>query len=172
MSFLPRAFCTLLVCCYPSIVVAQSNPFETAESPSSYEPWQTSFRNAVMISKQTKRPIMLVFSQSDQCPNSRALSREVFQTHEFSTWSTERVVKLEVDFPGGYQLPASIQQRNHWLRSKYLTDRQPVFPTVIFIDAEGRVVGEWQYESIDVRRWIDKAEMLIPPQRKKDDLVA
>ena len=75
-----------------------------------YAEWVISYQTAVEQSRQTGRPIMLVFSGSDWCSWCNRLADEVFTTHDFARWSTDHVIKVEVDFPSGYQLPAEINR--------------------------------------------------------------
>ena len=130
------------------------------------------YTEAVQLAKVTKRPIMLIFSGSDWCPWCKKLTNEVFKTHEFAAWSTRNVVKYEVDFPhSAYQQSTKTQQTNHALKQKYGTWVQ-VFPTVLFIQPDGTVIGKMQYDGKGVAGFVSQAAAVLPPRTSKQDLIA
>lgn len=160
----------LLLVLYSGLAFAQPGQFSKSSGDQAiYEPWQISYSRAINIAKTTRRPVMLVFTGSDWSPECQRWSRAIFQTHEFSSWATENAVKLEVDFPRRHQLPRALRGQNEWLRRKYAGNIR-VYPTVIFIDADGKVLGKLEYREMNVDRWIDNAEMLIPARRRAGDL--
>jgi len=135
-----------------------------------YAEWVTSYATAVEQSQRTGRPIMLVFSGSDWCSWCNRLADEVFNTHEFARWSTDNVIKVEVDFPSTYQLPADIRQQNEQLKQKY-GHHINSFPTVLFVTADGTLIGKTGYVAGGPENWIQKAAVAVN-LHNKPDLVA
>ena len=133
-----------------------------------YEPWQESYQTALKMSQSSGRPVMLVFTGSDWCKTCGKLTEEVFTTHAFAAWSTKQVIKVEVDFPNGYQLPDALKTQNFKLKAKFGRHVR-TFPTVLFIDASENVIGKVGYHN-GVQEWINAANEVIRPP--SDDLVA
>jgi thioredoxin-related protein len=125
-----------------------------------YAAWVVSYSEAVKQSKATGRPIMLFFSGSDWCSYCTKLTEEVFGSHEFAKWSTDHVIKVEVDFPQGYELPAEIQIQNENLKAQFGHHIQ-TYPTVLFINASGELLGKTGYLSGGAPSWVQSAGQLV-----------
>ena len=134
-----------------------------------YAAWISSYSSAVAQSKLTGRPIMLVFTGSDWCPWCVRLTDEIFHTHKFARWSTQHVIKVEVDFPRNSQLPAELKKQNEQLLRQY-GFHVKTYPTILFVDAEGHVLGKTGYVGGGPNKWINTANQFVGPS--KDDLVA
>ena len=133
---------------------------ETDQNEKKYAPWVISYSEAVEQSKETGRPIMLFFSGSDWCNWCSRLTEEVFVSHEFARWSTDHVIKVEVDFPQGYELPAEIQIQNENLKARFGQHIQ-TYPTVLFINADGDLLGKTGYLSGGAPNWVQSAKQLF-----------
>ncbi len=132
-----------------------------------YAEWVVSYNKAVEQAKQTGRPIMLVFSGSDWCAWCQKLSQEVFTTHEFARWSTDNVIKVEVDFPMSHALPEEIRMQNENLKNKF--GREIVsYPTVLFISADGQILGKTGYVAGGAKNWIAQATDVVKPKGSQD----
>jgi len=136
----------------------------------SYAPWVTSYDDAVAKSRKTGQPIMLVFSGSDWCSWCSKLSNEVFTTHQFARWSTDNVIKVEVDFPQGYKLDEAIHSQNQSLKTRF-GHHVTSYPTVLFVDADGKLLGKTGYVAGGPDAWIQSAKSSVPVA-KKNDLLA
>lgn len=132
-----------------------------------YEPWEISYQSALQKSKETGRPIMLVFSGSDWCKWCKKLTNDVFSTHEFARWSTDNVIKVEVDFPTVNNLPTQIKRQNELLKAKF-GHIVRVYPTVLFVNSDGLVIGKTGYVDGGVENWIDKASEIVAPNTTND----
>ena len=139
-----------------------------APSQSTYAPWETSFAKAMVQSRQSDRPILLVFNQSDSAA-SRKLVRDVLQTHSFARWSTDNVIKMEIDFPNSYQLSAAALAQNQQLLGRY-RDSVKKLPTLVLVHQDGRVLGTWNFQETSVDQVIHQLDMLLPIRKRPGDL--
>ncbi len=114
---------------------------------------------------------MLMFNGSDWSPESRAFMMDVLTTHEFAGWSSQQVVKVEIDFPLHREMQAAQRARNEILRIEYqefITE----LPTILFIDSTGSVIGRLEYHGGETAdQWLDRARRIIG-SRPIPDLVA
>jgi thioredoxin-related protein len=94
--------------------------------------WHNNLNEAVTISEQTKKPLMLFFTGSDWCGWCVRLQNEVFKKPEFATWAKDHVVLVEVDFPRRSALPPEIQTQNKELQQFFEISG---YPTVWFVTA-------------------------------------
>lgn len=139
--------------------------------PKSYEKWVTSYADAVEKSAATGKPIMLVFSGTDWCSWCTRLSSEVFTTHEFARWSSDNVIKVEVDFPQTYALPPEIAAQNMELKAQF-GHHVSSYPTVLFVTADGQFIGKTGYVAGGPEPWIDAALTVIPETPTRPELLA
>lgn len=120
--------------------------------------WHTSYDAAVKESQKTNKPILMDFTGSDWCGWCIKLQKEVFSTPEFQAWAEDNVVLLELDFPRGKEQPAEIEAQNKELAAKYSIEG---FPTVLFTDSEGEVLGKYGYDKGGPEVWTKKADEMI-----------
>ena len=125
--------------------------------------WSNNLETAIKDSKKSGRPIMLVFTGSDWCLWCQKLDRDIFSTPEFSRWS-EKLIKMEVDFPQSESLPKKITDRNQWLLERYEKHVES-YPTILFINAKGKVLAKTGYINNDVNNWIANADQILPKTR-------
>lgn len=121
--------------------------------------WASEWSEAVELSKATGKPIMVMFTGSDWCLWCQKLEREVFERAEFHQWS-DRVIKIRVDFPEGQQLPRKLQAQNDILKDWY-SDFVSSYPTCLFVEPNGRVIGSVGYVEGGPTFWIDRAEGVL-----------
>ena len=144
---------------------------EQPNEKKAYAKWVTSFDEAVEQSQATGRPIMLVFTGSDWCTWCHRLSDEVFMTHQFARWSTENVIKVEVDFPQSHELPAELQTQNQNLKEQF-GKHVSSYPTVVFVTADGQYIGKTGYVAGGAQSWIQSAPTMISSPAAKTKMLA
>jgi thiol:disulfide interchange protein len=116
--------------------------------------WTTSYAEAQARSKAEGKPILADFTGSDWCTWCKKLHEGVFSTREFHDWAAKNVVLLELDFPQRTRQDVATRKQNASLQEKL----QPaVFPTVVFLTADGAEIGRCGYADGPVA-WIAKAE--------------
>ncbi len=117
--------------------------------------WITDFERAKKLSKATNRPILADFTGSDWCSWCIKLKKEVFDTDEFREWARKNVVLVEFDFPRRSELPVEVAEQNEKLKKEYGIQG---FPTILFLDHKGRVLGKYGYDQGGPENWIKNAE--------------
>ena len=147
--------------------VASESRGEQPNAIRPYAEWEVSYNKAVEQAKLTGRPIMLVFSGSDWCAWCQKLSQEVFTTHEFARWSTDNVIKVEVDFPMNHPLPEEVRVQNENLKNRF-GGEVVAYPTVLFISADGAILGKTGYVAGGAKNWIEKAKDVVQPKDQQD----
>ncbi len=113
----------------PTLILAYfvNIKIDTRKSADNELVWQTSIEEAYKISKKTGKPVMADFTGSDWCGWCHKLTKEVFNTPEFKTWSDKNVVLLELDFPKTKPQSAEIKSQNNGLMQFFQVQG---FPTI------------------------------------------
>ena len=132
---------------------------QTSNSKIVRNTWVSTWAEAVEVSKATDKPIMLMFTGSDWCLWCQKLEQEVFQRPEFNQWS-DRVIKIRIDFPEAYELPKQTTAQNEVLKNWY-SDFVTSYPTCLFVEPTGRVIGTTGYVPGGPDFWIDRAEGVL-----------
>lgn len=126
--------------------------------PAQAQTWHTDWDEAAKESRQKSRPILINFTGSDWCGWCIKLKDEVFNTQTFKDWAAKSVVLLEVDFPRRTQISAKQKAHNDKLAKKYAVRG---YPTIIFADSKGAVLGQYGYDAGGPGNWTKKANALI-----------
>lgn len=105
--------------------------------------WELNFEQAKAEATQTHKFILLNFSGSDWCGPCIKLKKTIFESTEFEQFATEHLVLVRADFPrlSKNQLDARQTAHNESLAEKY--NQQGKFPFTVLLDANGRVLKEW-----------------------------
>jgi len=98
------------------------------------------------------------FTGSDWCIWCQKLKKEVFTTPEFEAWAAKNVVLLELDYPRSTPQPEAVKKQNTELAEKYGIEG---YPTVLFVDASGKVLGKSGYKKGGPTTWTSSADELI-----------
>lgn len=120
--------------------------------------WLTSYSEAVKLSKKTNKPILADFTGSDWCTWCIRLHKEVFDKPEFAEWAKKNVVLLELDYPQSKPQPAALKKQNAELQQKYQIQG---YPTVLFLDHTGKMLGQYGYDQGGPAVWTKKASEMI-----------
>jgi thioredoxin-related protein len=120
--------------------------------------WHTKWATAAAESKKTGRPILADFTGSDWCGWCIRLHKEVFDMPEFAAWANKNVVLLELDYPMKKAQDAATKKQNESLAQKYKIQG---YPTILFLTADGKVIGEYGYDSGGPAVWTKKASQIL-----------
>jgi thioredoxin-related protein len=104
--------------------------------------WLTDFDAAQAKGKSDNKLVLLNFTGSDWCGWCKRLNAEVFSNPQFQEYAAKNLVLVELDFPRFKQQSEAVKKQNEQLAGKY---RIEGFPTVIVLNAGGKVVGELGY---------------------------
>jgi thioredoxin-related protein len=117
--------------------------------------WQTNFETAKTLAAQESHNIVLVFQGSDWCAPCIKLDKEVFSTAAFQEYAKDHFVMLKADFPRKKKNRLDDDQRkqNNELAEKY--NQQGVFPFVVILDKEGKVLGQTGYQKMEPAAYVD-----------------
>ena len=98
--------------------------------------WHTDFEKAKAESMKTKRPIYILFTNSDAAA-CLSFDRAIFREKKFLDYADKNLVLMKADFPVAIHLqPKKISQQNKELRSKFGVS---LLPTALLLDANGEL---------------------------------
>ncbi len=120
--------------------------------------WVTSYEQALKKAGDDNKVIIANFTGSDWCPWCFRIRDEIFNTDTFRKWSSENAVLLELDFPKKKEQAADLKAQNQRLAKKYQIQG---FPTILFLDSNGEVLGRTGYMKGGPEPWIKNAESVI-----------
>jgi protein disulfide-isomerase len=132
---------------------------ETAEAqmaPKAAEgAWLTDYKAALAKAKKEKKVVLADFTGSDWCGWCIKLKDEVFSKPEFQAWADDNVVLLELDFPKQTPQSDELKKQNQELQKEFGIQG---FPTIVFLDAKGKKLGQSGYVEGGPEAWIAAAE--------------
>lgn len=116
--------------------------------------WQTDFSKAKELASKENKTIVLVFQGSDWCAPCIKLDKAVWSTEEFKRYSKDNYVMVQADFPKKKQNALSEEQttRNSKLADTY--NKNGIFPFVVVLDKNGKVLGETSYKKLSPEQYI------------------
>lgn len=132
--------------------------------------WFTDFEKAKAESLKTKRPIYILFTNSDAAAD-RSLERTIFSQRKFQDYADRKLVLLKIDFPNAAHLqPKSLSQQNRELRTKFGIT---ILPTALLLDANGNIYIDFLKADGSTekhRRKINEIMDFDPPKRYSEYL--
>ena len=82
----------------------------------------------------------------------------MFSTKVFLDWAKKNVILVEIDFPRKTELPSDLKKQNDELKSKFGIRG---FPTILFLDASEKKIGQYGYQPGGPEKWVKEAEKKI-----------
>ena len=132
--------------------------------------WHTDFEKAKAEALKTKRPIYILFTNSDAAP-SLGLDRTLFNQKKFQDYADRKLVLMKVDFPAAIHLQSKgLQQQNRRLRAEY---KISTLPTALLLDANGGIFIDFIKADGSVekhRRKINEIMGFDPPKQYSEYL--
>ena len=122
--------------------------------------WEHSHRQAVSAAASTNKVMMLWFTGSDWCKYCTMLEDEVLHTGEFNDWYVDKIVPVMLDYPRHTEQAPDQEEQNAALMKKY-SDQVTSFPTALFVDTNGKVLGKLGYARGGPGPWIEQAEEIL-----------
>ncbi|MCM8537513.1 MAG: thioredoxin family protein [Lentisphaeraceae bacterium] len=131
--------------------------------------WETDFRNALKLSKESGKPIFMEFTGSDWCGPCIALHKTVFSTDAFKKFADENFVLLELDFPKGKKQAQELQQQNQYLQQMYQVQG---YPTILLMGDDGVPFAKTGFKDVDAPTYISDLKEFLTKKKSFDSLVA
>ncbi len=106
--------------------------------------WGTDLSKAKDEAKKDHKLILLSFSGSDWCIPCIKTKKEIFDKEPFINYSAANLVLLNADFP---RLKKNVLSSEQTKQNETLADiynKSGVFPLTLLLDADGKVLKEWQ----------------------------
>lgn len=116
--------------------------------------WQTDFKLAKEIASKEKKPIILVFQGSDWCAPCIKLDHQIWSTTVFKNYAKNHYVMLQADFPKRKKNALSDSQTAANAKLAEVYNKNGIFPFVVVLNANGKVLGETGYKKITPENYI------------------
>ena len=119
-----------------------------------------SFEEIKLNAKDTKKPIILIFSGIDWCAPCIKMEKEVFDTEYFKSNSSNFLVYF-AKFPkrSKNKLNTKQQEENNKLAEKY--NKQGVFPKIVIFSKDLKVIKELYYEKTIPEDYVLKLNSIV-----------
>jgi protein disulfide-isomerase len=135
-----------------------------ADAGGEHGDWMTDYAAALKKAKKEKKVVIADFTGSDWCGWCIKLKNEVFDQQEFKDWAQANAVLLEIDFPNKKKLPDALKEQNEKLGKEFKIEG---YPTIVFLDGNGKELGRGGYEKGGPAAWIAMAEKEAGIKSKK-----
>ena len=139
-------------------VIAAAVVLAVAAFATAADNWTNNYAKAVDLSKKSGKPILAFFTGSDWCSWCKKLKTEVLDTKEFAAWAKDHVILLELDFPHNVKQDDDLKKQNLAMQNTYKVQG---FPTVLFLKANGKVIGQYGYDEGGAKKWTAKADTML-----------
>ena len=131
--------------------------------------WYTDVREAITVSNDSHKPMLMFFTGSDWCGWCIRLQNEVLTTAEFKKWAADNVILVELDYPRRTPQTPEIKNQNLELQQAFGIQG---FPTIYFTSAEskdGKVnfkgLGQTGYVAGGPTAWLAVADGIVNPKK-------
>lgn len=121
------------------------------------EGWLTDFDSAKKLAAEKGFPVLADFSGSDWCGWCIKLDREVFSQTAFLDYAKKNLVLFLADFPSRAKQSDEVKRQNEELSERYGVRG---FPTVLLLDANGRVLARTGYREGGAEAYVDHLRQL------------
>lgn len=130
--------------------------------------WESDVAKACEASIKSKKPLLLFFTGSDWCGWCMKLQNDVFKKQEFTKWSNENVILVELDFPKRKQLSPELTKQNQELQQMFEVRGYPTVWFVLPSKTNGKIsfdkLGSTGYDS-SVENWINNSNAILKTKK-------
>ena len=109
---------------------------------------------AFVISAESKKPVLLIFSGSDWCAPCIRFNKEVLTTEQFQYYASDHFVLLKADFPQRKKLDKALVEQNEKLADRYNPTGQ--FPHILLLHPEQSVLATLHYKNQNPEEFISQ----------------
>ena len=92
--------------------------------------------SAFSAAANADKPLLLLFTGSDWCPNCLRLDRTILSTEVFEDFAHDRLILLTADFPQRKRQASELKSQNEALAHKY--NPSGLFPTIVLFSPNGK----------------------------------
>ncbi|QLG46234.1 thioredoxin family protein [Costertonia aggregata] len=116
--------------------------------------WENSYSDALTTSRESDKPIVLVFSGSDWCAPCIKLDQEIWRSQDFLEYSKDNYVLYRADFPRKKKntIAENLKRANAKLAESY--NPKGFFPLVVVLDKNEKVLGKTGYKKLNPNEYI------------------
>ena len=143
------------------------NPKSQVQAEKLQTNWLENLNDAIKISQETGKPILLYFTGSDWCGYCKKLDEEVFNQEPFIKYANRNLVLLKVDFPIGIKQPEELIKQNQKLQKIFQVIG---YPTVILVKADKKNVvriANLPTNNISSQAYVDYIKLLLKNYEEK-----
>jgi len=109
---------------------------------------------AFVISAESKKPVLLIFSGSDWCAPCIRFNKEVLTTEQFQYYASNHFVLLKADFPQRKKLDKALVEQNEELADRYNPTGQ--FPHILLLHPDQSVLATLHYKNQNSEEFISQ----------------
>lgn len=126
--------------------------------------WLTDLSKAKAQAKAEGKLVLMNFTGSDFCSSCMRLHKEVFPAKDFAEYAKKRLVLMELDFPLKKKQAPELKAANEALAKEFKVDG---YPTLIVLNAEGKKLGEVEFDLFDAtpKDLVAAIEKLVPKKK-------
>lgn len=117
--------------------------------------WINSYAEAAQISKETEKPIAILFSGSDWCKPCIKLKKYIIETDTFARYA-ENLVMYNADFPYRIKQSKELKAANEALAEQF--NPKGVFPKLIVVSTEGEILFSSGYSDSTPEMYVHSIE--------------
>lgn len=124
--------------------------------------WNTNLDKSLTRAKQEHKYILLNFSGSDWCGPCIRMHKELFNTPEFQTYSSGKLIMVNLDFPRQKKNQPSPEQQGINERGADRYNPKGYFPYTLLLDERGNILRSWEgFYKQGTSTFISELESLI-----------
>ncbi|MBT3199846.1 MAG: thioredoxin fold domain-containing protein [Phycisphaerales bacterium] len=131
--------------------------------------WVTDFEAAKASAKAGGKYLLVDFTGSDWCGWCVKLKKEVFDQDHFKKEAPKNFILVELDFPKRTKLDPKLTAQNRKLSQEYGVRG---FPTILLMDADGKVFGKTGYQAGGPEKYIVHLKEMVEAKKAFDKLIA
>lgn len=116
--------------------------------------WKENYADALTLSVDENKPIVVVFAGSDWCAPCIKLDKSIWQSEEFKAYSSENYILYKADFPRKKvnRLAAEQTKQNAALAERF--NPKGHFPLVVVLNSKEKVLGKMGYKNVSPQEYI------------------
>lgn len=100
---------------------------------------------AFRLSRESQKPLLLVFSGSDWCAPCIRFNKNVLSQEDFIHFASDHFILLKADFPQRRKLPDPIRQQNEKLAERF--NPSGLFPHILLLNPDESKKGTLKYRN-------------------------